>query len=271
MRRRRRRRRRMRRRRRSSSSSSWDSSSSSGSISNSVDNDDNDNIGDNNNNNNTTTTNNNNNINNNNNNNNNNDDDDDDTKQKKKKTSRLCSRLFTRYSLFCEFPQHMLKWQLPNFCSNHMQQTGRKSCITCCVEYHSLQRDSLTVYLNTDWCISTSWHDTRGLMHEHHQRFVLFCWLLNVTATCECISGTDLLRQVNLLPHWDRSCRSNFLLHPVTVYWHQANQSKCWPYNARQGSHWSAKFKVTGMTRPWKNPAASRIRTQDLPLLRWTP
>ena len=26
-------------------------------------------------------------------------------------------------------------------------------------------------------------------------------WLLNVPATCECISGTDLLRQIYVLPH----------------------------------------------------------------------
>ena len=60
------------------------------------------------------------------------------------------------------------------------------------------------------------------------------CWLLNVPATCECISGTDLHRQLYMLPHWDRSCRSNFLPHPVTVYWHRADQSQCWPYNARR-------------------------------------
>ena len=59
-------------------------------------------------------------------------------------------------------------------------------------------------------------------------------WLLNVPATCECISGTDLLRQVYVLPHWDRSCRSNFPSHPVTVYWHRADQSQHWPYNARR-------------------------------------
>ena len=39
-------------------------------------------------------------------------------------------------------------------------------------------------------------------------------WLLNVPATCQCISGTDLLRQFYVLP----SCRSNFPSHPVTVY-----------------------------------------------------
>ena len=40
---------------------------------------------------------------------------------------------------------------------------------------------------------------------------------------------------------------------------------------AWQGSHWSANVQVTCMTRPRKNPAASGIRTQDLPLSRWTP
>ena len=58
------------------------------------------------------------------------------------------------------------------------------------------------------------------------------CWLLNVPATGECIS--DLLRQFYVLPHWDRSCRSNVLPHPVPVYWHRANQSRCRPYIARR-------------------------------------
>ena len=40
---------------------------------------------------------------------------------------------------------------------------------------------------------------------------------------------------------------------------------------ARQGSHWSANFEVTGMTRPRKNPGASGNRTWDLPLSRRTP
>ena len=40
---------------------------------------------------------------------------------------------------------------------------------------------------------------------------------------------------------------------------------------AWQGSHWSANFEVTGMTRPRKNPGAIRIRTRDLPLSRRTP
>ena len=32
-------------------------------------------------------------------------------------------------------------------------------------------------------------------------RGLLVGWLLNVPATCECISGTDLLRQFYVLPH----------------------------------------------------------------------
>ena len=39
---------------------------------------------------------------------------------------------------------------------------------------------------------------------------------------------------------------------------------------AWQGSHWSAIFLVTGMTRPRRNPGASGIRTRDLPLSRPT-
>ena len=63
---------------------------------------------------------------------------------------------------------------------------------------------------------------------------VVVCWLLKVSATCECISGMDLLVQFDVLPHWDRSCRANFPSHPVSVYWHWANQSQHWPYNARR-------------------------------------
>ena len=40
---------------------------------------------------------------------------------------------------------------------------------------------------------------------------------------------------------------------------------------AWQGSHWSANFEVTGMTRPRNNPGSAGIRTRDLPLSRRTP
>ena len=51
-----------------------------------------------------------------------------------------------------------------------------------------------------------------------YTKTVVVCWLFNVPATCECISGTDLLRQFYVLPHYYRSCRSKFPSHPVTVY-----------------------------------------------------
>ena len=98
---------------------------------------------------------------------------------------------------------------------------------------------------------------------------ILFCWFPIVPATCQCISGMDLLRQFYVLPNWDKSCRSNFLPHPVTVYWHRANQSQYWPYNVRQRSHWSANCHWYDSTP--KNPhTACWNWTPDLPLLRQT-
>ena len=79
--------------------------------------------------------------------------------------------------------------------------------------------------------------------------------------------GPILLRQFYMLPHRDRSCRSNFLSHPITVYWHHANQSQSWPNNAGPGrvatgmpvlSHWYDSTR--------KNPIESGIWTWDLPL-----
>ena len=40
------------------------------------------------------------------------------------------------------------------------------------------------------------------------------------------------------------------------------------PEREREGSHWSANFLVTGMTRLRKNPGASGIPTRDPPLSR---
>ena len=47
---------------------------------------------------------------------------------------------------------------------------------------------------------------------------VVVCWLLNVLAPCYCILGIDLLRQFYVLPYIDKSGKSNFLFHPVTVF-----------------------------------------------------
>ena len=60
-----------------------------------------------------------------------------------------------------------------------------------------------------------------------------------------------------MLPHWDTSCRSYFLPHPVTVYWHQANQSQCWPYNTRHltGQPVECQFKCPWYVLTQKNPS----------------
>ena len=97
-------------------------------------------------------------------------------------------------------------------------------------------------------------------------------WLLNVPATCECISGTYLLNFT--------CCHTEIEVVDQTFYLTQSQYTDTGPTSpnadpitpgAWQGSHWSANFEVTGMTRPRKNPGASGIRTRDLPLSRRTP
>ena len=39
------------------------------------------------------------------------------------------------------------------------------------------------------------------VVHTGPYQCLFVCWLLNVPATCECISGTDLNRQFYVLPH----------------------------------------------------------------------
>ena len=91
------------------------------------------------------------------------------------------------------------------------------------------ERSVLPFHLDPVLSVFVNWSSHFAAFFED-----VVCWLLNVPATCECVSGTDLHRQFYLLPHWDRSCRSNFPSHPVTVYWHRADQSQCWPYNTRR-------------------------------------
>ena len=112
---------------------------------------------------------------------------------------------------------------------------------TECIVRQCKSNGSLFLYFEatrrSEWpCDNTFTHRAVGKVTRPSVRVrtVVVCWLLNVPATWECTSGTDLLRQVFVLPHWDRNCRSNFPSHPVTVYWHRANQSQHWPYNARR-------------------------------------
>ena len=63
-------------------------------------------------------------------------------------------------------------------------------------------------------------------------REALDCRLLNVLATCKCISRARLFRLVCVQPHWDSGSKSNAPFQPVTKYWYHANQSYHWPCNA---------------------------------------
>ena len=91
-------------------------------------------------------------------------------------------------------------------------------------------------------------------------------WLLYIPAACECISGSDLLRQF-------RCCHTEIEVADLTFHLTQSQYTdsrlttpSADPIapGAWQGSHWSANFEVTGMTGPRKNPATSGIRTWDL-------
>ena len=113
----------------------------------------------------------------------------------------------------------------------HYTMTEQQIFFKTCVSRLWIYIFQCSVSVKPSICITDGWN--ASLLCCKYLMFVV-CWLLSVPATCECISGTDLLRQLYVLPHWDRSCRSNFPSHPVTVYWHQADQSKRWPYNARR-------------------------------------
>ena len=79
---------------------------------------------------------------------------------------------------------------------------------------------SLVLFLG---CLTSEQHTIcilEAVMVRHLVRYIysFTSWLLNVEATCLCVSETDLLGEFYVLPHRNRSCRSNFLYHPVTVY-----------------------------------------------------
>ena len=90
------------------------------------------------------------------------------------------------------------------------------------------------------------------------EKALFVCWLLNVPATCQCFSGTDLLRQLYVLPHWDRNCRPNFPSHPVIVFWHN------WPHSGSRLARAATGVSVF-------KSLVSGIRTRDLPLSRRIP
>ena len=94
-----------------------------------------------------------------------------------------------------------------------------------------------------------------------HENIKIVACLLNVLATCKCISGSDQLRQFYVLPHWDISCRSNFPSHPATVYWHQANQSQHWPRRQTPGRVATGVPMFKSLV--WLDPEKSRHKQES--------
>ena len=81
-----------------------------------------------------------------------------------------------------------------------------------------------------EWLIDSFWFESKARK-----------WLLLTPAGWHCLSQQyasvsqgRICSDNYSLPHLDRSCRSNFLPHPVTVYWHRADQPQRWPYIARR-------------------------------------
>ena len=120
-----------------------------------------------------------------------------------------------------------------------------------------------------DLCLLT-YSNTANKARLFRREFCFVCWLLNVQGNKQ----REYQRQFYVLPHWDRSCRSNFQSHPVAVNWHQTNQSHQWPYNARclagqplEYQFLSHKYDSTG--KQDLNPPSPSLEANTLSLRHW--
>ena len=72
---------------------------------------------------------------------------------------------------------------------------------------------------------------------------LLVSWFLN-TSTMQVYPG-DGSAQTTVRAETRRSCRSNLLFRAVTIHWHQANQPKHWPCNARHLAGQLLEYQVS--------------------------
>ena len=105
---------------------------------------------------------------------------------------------------------------------------------------------------------------------------MLVCWLV----ACLTSQQQASVSQERICSDNFTCCHTEIEVADQTFYLTQSQYTDTGPTSpsadpitpgAWQGSHWSANFEVTGMTRPRKNPGASGIRTRDLPLSRRAP
>ena len=131
---------------------------------------------------------------------------------------------------------------------------------------------SLTQTDRVNWC-KVPWH-TRGCLG--HTARTLVCLLV----ACLTSQQQASVSQGRICSDNFTCCHTEIEVADPTFYLTQSQYTDTGPTSpsadpttqgAWQGSHWSANFEVTGMTRPRKNPGASGIRTRDLPLSRRTP
>ena len=94
---------------------------------------------------------------------------------------------------------------------------------------------------------------------------VVFCWLLNIQQHASVSQG-------RICSDSCTSCHIEIEVADQTFHLSQSQYTDAGPTSpstdpitpgAWQGSHWSANFSVTGITRPRKNPGASGIRTRS--------
>ena len=117
--------------------------------------------------------------------------------------------------------------------------------------------------------------DTQGGI-DAYVRVCLFAGCLTSQQHARLSQGQICSDNFYVLPNWDRSCRSNFLPHPVTVYWHRVDQSQRWPYNARRLarqplecqflSHWYDLTQKKSQRKRNSNPGSSALEADALPL-----
>ena len=119
-----------------------------------------------------------------------------------------------------------------------------------------------------------NYNDHHHHPHNHHQTIV--GWLV----ACLTSQQQANVSQGRICSDNFTCCHTEIEVADPTFYLTQSQYTDTGPTSpsadpitpgAWQGSHWSANFEVTGMTRPRKNPGASGIRTPDLPLSRRTP
>ena len=95
-------------------------------------------------------------------------------------------------------------------------------------------------------CCPSSDRCTHCLLSQLRQVYIL----LAVPATCSVYQGQSCSDRCT---HCHAGMRSDFLSLPVTVYWHWADQSHCWP-----DRYWNTSLQVTGMSRSGKGSRGGR-------------